>query len=117
MEDIGEAQNENLGRDLASVEAGAGADIGSVDMQLVFRRHPIIWVPQLDDTSVYTAATNPVYAIDHSTFYPVVLKGDYLREGDAEKVPNQHNVFRVFVDLSYNYMCIDRRRNALFATA
>jgi hypothetical protein len=117
LEDLGEAQNENLGRDLASVEAGAGKDIGTVDMQLVFRRHPIFWVPQLDDTAVFTAATNPIYCIDHSTFYPVVLKGDYLREGDAKEVPNQHNVYRIFVDLSYNYMCLDRRRNAIFATA
>ena len=117
LETVGESQNENLGRDLASVEAGAGKDVGTVDMQLVFRRHPIFWVPQLDDTAVFTAATNPIYCVDHSTFYPVVLKGDYLREGDAKEVPGQHNVYRVFIDLSYNYLCVDRRRNAIFATA
>lgn len=115
FEDVGEAQNENLGRDLASVQAGKGNDIGEVDMQLVFRRHPICWVPQLDDTSVYTAATNPIYAIDHSTFYPTVLKGDFLRESDAKEVPNQHNLYRIFIDLTYNYLCIDRRRNAVFS--
>ena len=116
LEDIGESQNENLGRDLAPAEAGAG-DVGSVDMQLVFRRHPIIWVPQLDDTSVFTACVNPIYAIDHNTFYPVCLKGDFLRESEAKEVPNQHNLYRIFVDLSYNYLCIDRRRNAVYATA
>jgi len=114
LEDVGESQNENLGRDLAPAQAGAG-DVGQVDMQLVFRRHPIIWVPQLDDTSVFTAATNPIYAIDHSTFYPVCLKGDFLRESEAKEVPNQHNLFRIFVDLSYNYLCLDRRRNAVFS--
>ncbi len=118
LEDIGEAQNENLGRDIASVQGASNSnpDIGQVDMQLVFRRHPIFWVPQLDDTSVFTACSNPVYMIDHSTFFPYVLKGDYLREGEPTPVPNQHNVFRVFVDLSYNYLNIDRRRNAVFAT-
>ena len=114
LEDIGESQNENLGRDLAPAEASG---LGTVDMQLSFRRHPIIWVPYLDDETVFTAANGPVYAIDHSTFYPVCLKGDFLRESEAKEVPNQHNLYRIFVDLSYNYLCIDRRRNAVYATA
>mgnify|MGYP003115127340 CR=1 FL=1 len=113
LEDIGESQNENLGRDLAP--AGISG-IGQVDMQLVFRRHPIFWVPQLDKAT-FDQANNPVYAIDHSTFYPVCLKGDFLRESEAKEVPNQHNLYRIFVDLSYNYLCIDRRRNAVYDTA
>ncbi len=118
FEDLGEAQNENLGRDLASMQAGGrSGDVKEMDGQITFRKIPIVWIPQLDDTAVYTAATSPVYMIDHSTFYPVCLKGDYLREQKPEKAPNQHNVFRVFVDLSYNYLCVDRRRNAIFATA
>ena len=101
LEDIGEAQNDNLGRDLASM-----------DGTLVFRGHPIIWVPKLD------AETNgPIYGIDHSTFYPVCLEGDYLRESDAKPAPNQHNVYQVFVDLTYNYLCVERRRNFLATTA
>lgn len=115
FEEVGEAQNENLGRDLAPY--GAARDVKDVNETLVFRKHPIIWVPQLDDTSVFTACTAPVYAIDHGTFYPVVLKGDYLREQEPEKVPNTSNVFRVFIDLTYNYLCVDRRRNSVYATA
>jgi hypothetical protein len=100
IEDLGEAQNENLGRDIASM-----------DGTITFRNHPIIWVPKLDaDTD------DPIYMIDHSTFYPVCLTGDYLRESEAKPAPSQHNVFQVFVDLSYNYLCIDRRRNAVIAT-
>ena len=119
FEDLGESQNENLGRDVASMQAGGGksSDVKDMDGQVTFRKIPIVWIPQLDDTAVFTACTNPVYLIDHSTFYPVCLKGDYLREQKPEKAPNQHNVFRVFVDLSYNYLCVDRRRNAVFATA
>lgn len=115
FEDIGEAQNENLGVDLAPM--GGARDVGYVSQQLVFRKHPIIWVPQLDDSSVFTAATDPVYMIDHGTFYPIVLQGNYLRESEPEKVPNRHNVFRAFVDLSYNYVCVDRRRNAVLSKA
>ena len=101
MEDIGEASNENLGRDLASM-----------DGTMTFRNHPVIWVPELD------GQTNaPVYMVDHSTFYPVVLKGDFLRESKSTQAPSQHNVYQYFVDLTYNYLCVDRRRNAVFTTA
>ena len=106
LESIGEAQNENLGRDVASVHAG---DVKNMeDGALLFRGHPIIWVPKLDSDT-----TNPIYMIDHSTFMPVVLKGDFMRESEVMKAPNQHNVFQVFVDLTYNYLCLDRRRNAV----
>ena len=101
IEDLGEGQNENLGRDIATM-----------DGTVTFRRHPIIWVPKLD-----ARTDNPVYLIDHSTFYPVCLKGDYLRESEAQKAPNQHNVYQIFVDLTYNYLCVDRRRNAVLSTA
>lgn len=101
LEDVGEAQNENLGRDIASM-----------DGLMKFRGHPIIWVPKLDDRT-----DNPVYTIDHSTFYPTILQGDYLRESEAKQSPNNHNLYQVFVDLSYNYLCVDRRRNAVINTA
>lgn len=101
FEEVGESQNENLGRDVASM-----------DGTITFRRHPIVWVPKLDERS-----DNPVYMIDHSTFYPVCLKGNYLRESSADKAPNQHNVYQVFIDMSYNYLCVDRRRNAVFSTS
>lgn len=101
LEDLGEAQNENLGRDIASM-----------DGTITFRRNPIIWVPKLD-----ARTDNPVYMIDHSTFYPVCLKGDYLRESEATKAPNQHNLYQVFLDMTYNYLCVDRRRNAVLSTS
>ncbi len=100
LEDIGESQNDNLGRDIASIDG----------ITLTFRRHPIVYVPYLDSNP---AATNPMYLIDHSTFYPVVLAGDYMRETDPGFVDGQHNTLVVFLDLTYNFLCIDRRRNAV----
>lgn len=101
IEDVGENQNENLGKDIASM-----------DGTIVFRKHPIIWIPKLDaDTN------NPIYFINHDTFKVCVLKGDFLREGKAEKAPNQHNVFQTFVDTTYQYLCDDRRRNAVIYQA
>lgn len=97
MEDIGESQNENLGRDLANKTYGTGS--------LLFRGFPIVWVPKLDADT-----TNPVYGINHDTFHVVCLEGDYLRESE-NKGPHQHNSYQMFVDLTYNVICLDRRRN------
>jgi hypothetical protein len=69
---------------------------------------PIIRVPKLDE-----ATNDPMYLIDHSTFYPVVLKGDYLRESDPKQNEESHNAYSIHVDLTYNYVCLDRRRNAV----
>lgn len=101
FEDVGEGQNMNLGRDLASM-----------DGRMTFHGNPIVYVPKLDERT-----DNPIYMIDHSTFYPVCLKGDYLRESEPEKSSDQHNCFEVHVDLSYNFINIDRRRNGVITTA
>jgi hypothetical protein len=115
FEDLGEAQNENLGRDLAPYTGGAGhGGVQEVDGTLTFKKNPIIYVPQLDDTAVFTAATSPIYQVDHGVFYPYCLKGDYLRETGPFMAPNQHNMYRVFLDLTYNIICVNRRRCAVF---
>ena len=98
FEDVGEGQNDNLGRDIASM-----------DGSMFFRKHPIIWVPYLD-----TMVNHPVYMLDMSTFYPVCLAGDYLRESDPVVNTNNHNTYTVNVDLTHNYLCVDPRRSAVF---
>lgn len=98
FEDIGESQNENLGRDLASMNGGS----------MTFRSNPIRWVPKLDEDT-----SQPVYFINHATFYPVCLKGDYLHESEPIRSNTQHDWFTVYVDLTYNYLCVDRRRNGV----
>lgn len=97
LEDVGEAQNENLGKDIASIDG----------MSMMFRGHPIIWVPQLDSDT-----NNPIYMIDHTTFYPCVLKGDFMRE-TVKQNPDNHDVTDTFNDTGYNYICINRRANAV----
>jgi len=97
IEDVGEAQNENLGRDIAPM-----------DDKMAFKRHVITYVPYLDADT-----TNPVYLNDLDTIHPFVLKGDYLRESDARVSPKQHNMYEVHVDLSINFLCTNRRANAV----
>lgn len=108
FEEVGEAQNENLGRDIASVWGGdirKGGEGG-----IMFRGNPICWVPKLDsDTS------DPIYMINHDTFKPYVLKENFMRETVVKPSQEQHNVVKVFTDLSYNYLCLNRRSNAVLA--
>lgn len=97
FEDVGEAQNENLGRDLAPM-----------DDSMAFRRNPIVWVPYLDSDT-----THPIYMLDFASFFPFFLRGDWMRETEPEKVFDSHNSFVVFIDLTWNLICVDRRRNAV----
>jgi len=96
LEKIGEAQNENLGRDLIAMPGN----------MLTFKGNPIVYLPILD-----ADATSPLYGINHDTFFPYILEGDNLREGDPDQYARNHNMFVVWVDLTYNYICVDRRRN------
>lgn len=109
LETVGEQQNENIGRDIAAF--GASRDVKFVDDVITFRRFPFVYVPKLDNDS-----TKPIYGVDHSTWTPVVLRGDFMKE-EVGKAPNQHNITTVFMDLTYNYLCIDRRRNFVANTA
>ena len=120
LEALGEAQNENLGRDLAPYVSG-DPDVRRDDMiggaALTFRRHPIVFVPFLNDTARFpsTIAVNPIYQVDHKTFETYCRKGDYLRQTGPKMVPDQHNNFRTFSDTSYLHICRNLRRQAVFS--
>ena len=94
MELLAEAQNDRLGRDLAPMD-----DVTS------FKRNALNYIPTLDDDT-----SNPFYFNDMSVFYPYVLSGDFFRKTVSAKNNGQHNVITVHTDLSYNYLCVDRRR-------
>jgi hypothetical protein len=95
LEEILEDQNDSLGNDIASK-----------DGLTLFRGNPVRWVPKLD-----ADATDPVIGINWGVFKPVFLKGEYLRESAPAKAANSHNSMEVFVDLTLNFECRDRRRN------
>lgn len=100
LETLLENQNDNLGNDVASK-----------DGLTIFRRVPVQWAPKLEGTS-----QNPIYGIDWNSFYPVFMKGEYMKE-ETLRNPTQHTVYNTFVDTSYNYLCTNRRKNFVLATA
>lgn len=99
FEEVAVAQNNQL-----------GADVASMDGRTVFKKNPIIKVAELD-----ADATDPVYMIDTNTLYIVALKGDVLNDSGMKPLANSHNTLASFIDLTYNFVCIDRRRNAVIS--
>lgn len=94
--DIAKNNNDSMGWDLA---------VGDKEMR--FYRHTFDYVPYLDaDTD------NPIYFIDEDTLYPVVLKGDRFVESEVRNTES-HDYFTVFTDLTYQYVCDNRRHNGV----
>lgn len=100
VEELLEAQNDDL-----------GADVASMDGQAIFLRRPVNWVPALDSDT-----TNPIYGIDWGSFKTYVLQGWWLRETAVPVYPNQHTVSAWFIDLVYQMVCLDRRKQFVIST-
>jgi hypothetical protein len=91
-----------------------GFILGTEDNQTTFLRHPIVFVPQIDETD-FGGPTAAIYMINHSDFNPVVLKGDFLRE-TVRPSGLAHDVVHVFTNLTYNFICLNRRTQAVLTT-
>ena len=101
MEEILEAQNMNLGNDLASK-----------DGKTLFKGNPVYNVPQLDsDTQA------PVYMLDWSTLGMGVLSGWDKRVSAPKEDADRHNVRNVFLDASMAFVCTNLRNQAVIAKA
>lgn len=95
LEESLESQNDNLGKDIASM-----------DGETMFRRVPVKYVAKLDvDT------TNPFYGIHWGWFYMAILRGEWMRETEIPYTPGQHNVSSHFIDCTWNLLCKNRRAN------
>jgi hypothetical protein len=109
MENIGEAQNENLGRDLAPYTINSGPKSGlnrDADGEIIFKRKPIIWAEPLDnDTS------DPIYGTDLATFHAITRSGDNMRLDDFKQSAKQHRVFEANLDHAIQFLCVNRRNN------
>ncbi len=100
MEEILEAQNENLGKDLASMDGKA-----------LFRGAPITTVQELDlDT------TNPIYGIQWSVLGFTRMRNNWMRDIRVDLNPNQPTVSTVHNVSGCNTTCEDRRQQMVFAT-
>lgn len=100
FEEILEAQNENLGKDLASMDGKA-----------MFRGAPLNVVQELDRDT-----TNPVYGLQWSVLKFKRLNKDWMRDIPVRPNPNQPTISTVHNVTTCNLICEDRRQQMVFAT-
>lgn len=93
LEEAVEAQNDNLGMDVASQ-----------DGKTLFRRVPVTYVPWLDRDT-----TNPFYGINWGWMKTYVLRGWWMKETNIPYTPGQHTVASHFLDCQYNFVSKNRR--------
>lgn len=89
-------RNENIGQDL-----------GMFNGAISFNRVPIISVPALSGD-----AERPIYFVNHAVFTPFVRRGDYMAESEPQVPDGLHRALAVYLDLSYQFMCVNRSRVA-----
>lgn len=86
-----------------------GADLGKYAGKTLFKGIPFMYVDVLDDSKQYVYGADPIFGVNHNHFYPVVLNGENFRVNEPMTKVGQHNVLTVYVDLSYAYICDNRR--------
>ena len=106
IENIGEAQNENLGRDLARYQAGMGLRKDKDRDELLFRGKPFVWAESLDSDT-----DDPIYGIDMSTFHMLAQAGDNMQLGSFKEAPNQHRVMQANLDHKCQTICTNPRNS------
>lgn len=104
-EELLEAQNDNLGNDVASK-----------DGEVMVRKCKMKWAPFLD-TQASNASKNPVYGLDWKTWKIYFMEGNYMKETEVRPYPFIHRAYAQYTDCVYDFVCKNRRRNFLVQTA
>ena len=99
LEEALEAQNMNLGNDIASK-----------DGRLLFKGSPVTYAPMLDDD-----VTDPVYMLDWKTLGIGVLNGWENNLSKPTPVAGMSKVRRVDLDCSMNMVCTNPRKQAVIS--
>ena len=86
-----------------------GADLGKYAGSTIYKGIPFKYVDVLDTELTYVRGADPIYGVNHNHFYPVCLNGENFRINKPMSKVGQHNVLTVYVDLSYAYICDNRR--------
>jgi hypothetical protein len=86
-----------------------GGDLGKYAGNTVFKGVPMIYVDSLDNTMIYVYGKNPIFGVNHNHFYPMVLSGKNFIWSKPINDVAQHLVLTVYLDLTYAYVCDNRR--------
>jgi len=86
-----------------------GWAVDPVKDKVTFMGAPLEYVPALDADS-----DDPIYLVDMGCFMPLARKGDYFQETGPGPVAGAHNTIAMFIDLSYQWVCVNRKKCAVF---
>ncbi len=100
IEEMLEAQNENLGNDVASKDGLA-----------MIRRVPVTPVKQLDADT-----TGPLYILDWNSIGAMGLQNEWMHEQFFSSNPNQPTVAINATDCAWNLWCRNRHKQSVLAT-
>lgn len=100
LEEILEAQNENLGNKLNPKDGSA-----------VLSRTPITPVKELDQDT-----TGVVYILNWGEIGAQALSGEWMREQHFPAEANQPTISTTVTDCTYNLICRNRRKQAVLST-
>lgn len=91
-----------------------GFDLGKYAGRVAYKRIPLDYAAELDNavaggSLVAQLGKDPIVGINFDKFTPIIMVDDRFRESDPINDRELPNVFTVFVDLSYAYICKNRR--------
>lgn len=87
-------------------------DIGKYRSTPLFRGIPIEWVPAItNEGSAVRDTTNPIYGVDKSSWHMFFREGKEKHLHAPMRDSNQPDVEKVYMDVQWNWMMTDRRKN------
>ena len=101
LESLLEAQNMNLGNDVASK-----------DGKVLFKGAPVEYVPVIDNDT-----RNPIYMIDWKTLVFGTVAGWDKKVSAPKEDDAQHNTMKGFLDMSCEMVCTNLRNQAVLSLA
>jgi hypothetical protein len=74
----------------------------------MFNRAPILAVPALDANT-----RNPIYNLNRRSFKAFAMHGEWMRISEAQQIPNNHNMFEKWIDMTMQMVCLNRREQSV----
>ena len=87
-------------------------DLKETSGEPVFKRAPIIAVPGLDPGMAAANAHDPIYMLNRRSFKFFAQHGEFMRISEATPVPTNHNMTQKWIDLTGQFVCLNRREQA-----
>jgi len=87
-----------------------GGVLAQVEGSIMMNRMPLVYIPQLDSTTLHPAKYNPIICVDFAKFIPFVHDGYWMEESEPMTDRGQHTTFTVYLDGAHNNLCLSRRK-------